>query len=127
MHIVWVAAKEEHVGATVKVMVPCKISVIVPQLGKLDLISAAGKMVLSMLVAVIEIRRDMLLARKQAEWVRAKSEGKTLGRSWETNAEQRVDIIAKLAPDDTPAHWRAYMRCRARTSWAWLIRPKRNS
>jgi putative DNA-invertase from lambdoid prophage Rac len=43
------------VGATVKLLAARKISVIVLQLGKLDLASAAGKMMLTMLAAVAEM------------------------------------------------------------------------
>jgi DNA invertase Pin-like site-specific DNA recombinase len=85
----------QDVGATVKLLASRKISVIVLQLGKLDLTSPAGKMMLTMLAAVAEMERDMLVERTQAGLARAKSEGKTLGRPSKTTAEQRADIIAK--------------------------------
>jgi len=53
--------------------------VIVLQLGKLDLASPAGKMMLTMLAAVAEMERDLLMERTQAGLVCAKSEGKTAG------------------------------------------------
>jgi putative DNA-invertase from lambdoid prophage Rac len=88
----------QDVSATVKLLAARKIAIIVLQLGKLDLASAAGKMMLTMLAAVAEMERDLLVERRtQSGLVRAKSEGKTLGRPSKTTAEQRVDIIAKYA------------------------------
>jgi putative DNA-invertase from lambdoid prophage Rac len=85
----------QDVGATVKLLAARKISVIVLQLGKLDLASAAGKMMLTMLAAVAEMERDLLVERTQSGLARAKSEGKTLGRPSKTSASQRVEIVAK--------------------------------
>ncbi len=85
----------QDVGATVKLLAARKISVIVLQLGKLDLASAAGKMMLTMLAAVAEMERDLLVERTQSGLARAKSEGKTLGRPSKTTADQRTEIIAK--------------------------------
>lgn len=85
----------QDVGATVKLLAARKIAVIVLQLGKLDLASAAGKMMLTMLSAVAEMERDLLVERTQAGLARAKSEGKTLGRPSKTTPTQRLEIIAK--------------------------------
>ncbi len=85
----------QDVGATVKLLAARKIAVIVLQLGKLDLTSPAGKMMMTMLAAVAEMERDLLVERTQAGLARAKSEGKTLGRPSKTTAEQRAEIIAK--------------------------------
>lgn len=60
------------------------------QLGKLDLISPAGKMMLTMLAAVAEMGRNLLVERMQAGLARVKS-GKTLGRLSKTTAEQRAE------------------------------------
>ncbi|MEV4782111.1 recombinase family protein [Burkholderia sp. LMU1-1-1.1] len=91
----------QDVGATVKLLASRKISVIVLQLGKLDLTSPAGKMMLTMLAAVAEMERDMLVERTHAGLARAKSEGKTLGRPSKTSADQRADIIAKYAAGES--------------------------
>jgi len=91
----------QDVGATVKLLASRKISVIVLQLGKLDLISPAGKMMLTMLAAVAEMERDLLVERTQAGLARAKNEGKTLGRPSKTTAEQRADIVAKYAAGES--------------------------
>ena len=83
------------VGATIKALAARKIEVIVLQLGKLDLASAAGKMMLAMLGAIAEMERDLLVERTQAGLARAKQKGKTLGRPTKTNEAQRAEIIAK--------------------------------
>ncbi len=83
----------QDVGATVKLLAVRKIAVIVLQLGKLDLASAAGKMMLTMLAAVAEMERDLLVERTQSGLARAKNEGKTLGRPSKTTPEQRAEII----------------------------------
>lgn len=85
----------QDVGATVKLLAARKIAVIVLQLGKLDLASPAGKMMLTMLAAVAEMERDLLVERTQSGLARAKSEGKTLGRPSKTTANQRAEIIAQ--------------------------------
>jgi putative DNA-invertase from lambdoid prophage Rac len=81
------------VGATIKALAARKIEVIVLQLGKLDLTSPPGKLMLNMLAAVAEMERDLLVERTQAGLARAKSEGKTLGRPTKTTDGQRAEII----------------------------------
>jgi len=83
------------VGATIKVLAARKIEVIVLQLGKLDLASPAGKMMLTMLAAVGEMERDLLIERTQAGLARAKNESKILGPPTHTTPEQRADITSK--------------------------------
>ena len=85
----------QDVGATVKLLAVRKIAVIVLQLGKLDLASAAGKMMLTMLAAVAEMERDLLVERTQSGLARAKAEGKTLGRPSKTTTEQKAEIVVK--------------------------------
>lgn len=60
---------------TVRVLSDRGIRVIVHQLGNTDLSSAAGKLLLSMLAAVAEMERDLLIERTQAGLSRAKAEG----------------------------------------------------
>lgn len=79
----------QDVGATIKALAARRIQVIVLQLGKLDLTSAAGKLMLTMLAAVAEMERDLLVERTQSGLARAKAEGKTLGRPASTTDEQR--------------------------------------
>ena len=56
----------QDVGATIKSLAGRKIEVIVLQLGKLDLASPAGKLVLNMIAAVAEMERDRLVERTQS-------------------------------------------------------------
>lgn len=85
----------QDVGATIKALAARHIEVIVLQLGKLDLTSAAGKMMLTMLAAVAEMERDLLVERTQSGLARAKAEGKTLGRPAATTDEQRQAIYTQ--------------------------------
>ena len=83
----------QDVGATIKALAKRKIMVIVLQLGKLDLTSTAGKLMLTMLAAVAEMERDLLVERTQSGLARAKAEGKVLGRPTKTTSEQRAEIV----------------------------------
>jgi len=85
----------QDVGVTVKMLAARRIEVIVLQLGKLDLTSAAGKLMLTMLAAVAEMERDLLVERTQSGLARAKAEGKTLGRPSSTTEEQRVAMMKR--------------------------------
>jgi len=85
----------QDVGATIKVLAARSIEVIVLQLGKLDLTSPAGKLMLTMLAAVAEMERDLLVERTQSGLARAKAEGKALGRPSSTTPEQRVTIAKR--------------------------------
>lgn len=87
--------------ATIRMLSRSGIAVVVLQLGNLDLGSPAGKLMLTMLAAVAELERDLLVERTQAGLARAKSEGKTLGRPSKTNAIQRADIIRKYTEGET--------------------------
>ncbi len=81
---------------TVRQLGEMQVRVIVHQLGSTDLTSPAGKMLLTMLSAVAEMERDLLVERTQAGLMRARAEGKTLGRPSKTTPEQRVQILKKL-------------------------------
>ncbi len=80
---------------TVRALADRNIKVIVHQLGTTDLTSAAGKLLLSMLAAVAEMERDLLIERTQAGLLRAKAEGKKLGRPSRIVPEARKAIIEK--------------------------------
>lgn len=73
------------------------IRVVVHQLGSTDLTSPAGKLLLSMLAAVAEMERDLLIERTQAGLVRAKAAGKQLGRPSKITPEQRSVILKALS------------------------------
>ncbi len=81
---------------TIKMLGERKVKVIVLQLGNTDLTSAAGKLLLTMLAAVAEMERDLLVERTQAGLQRAKAEGKILGRPSKTSPEQRKAILDEL-------------------------------
>jgi len=68
-----------------------------------DLTSAAGKMTMSVLSAVAEFERDLLIERTQAGIARARAEGKTLGRPPALTKVQQVDAIASLAAGESVA------------------------
>jgi putative DNA-invertase from lambdoid prophage Rac len=91
----------QDVGATIKLLAARKVHVVVLQLGSLDLTSAAGKMMLTMLSAVAEMERDLLVERTQAGLARAKAEGKTLGRTPKTTPAQRSAIIEEYSKGET--------------------------
>ena len=80
----------QDIGATIKMLAARHIEVIVLQLGKLDLTSSAGKLMLTMLAAMAEMERDLLVERTQAGLARAKAQGKILGRPASTTNEQRI-------------------------------------
>ncbi|HDW8052178.1 TPA: recombinase family protein [Yersinia enterocolitica] len=82
---------------TVRMLADRGITVIVHQLGKTDLTSVAGKLLLSMLAAVAEMERDLLIERTQAGLSRAKAEGKKLGRPSKIALDERKAILDKKA------------------------------
>jgi len=82
---------------TIKTLAALGVEVVVLQLGKLDLTSTAGKLMLAMLAAVAEMERDLIVERTQAGLARAKAEGKTLGRPAKTTPEQRQAMIQGYA------------------------------
>jgi DNA invertase Pin-like site-specific DNA recombinase len=87
----------QDVGATIKMLAARRIEVIVLQLEKLDLTSAAGKLMLTMLAAVAEMERDLLVERTQSGLARAKAEGKVLGRPVKTTEQQKARIRSSRA------------------------------
>ena len=80
---------------TVQSLAERNIKVIVLQLGNTDLSSATGKLLLTMLVAVASMERDLLIERTQAGLMRAKAEGKRLGRPSKTTPEQKAEIVLR--------------------------------
>lgn len=82
---------------SVRQLAECGIRVVVLQLGNTDLTAPAGKLLLSMLAAVAEMERDLLVERTQAGLARAKGEGKKLGRPSKTSSDQRAEIRRRLS------------------------------
>jgi putative DNA-invertase from lambdoid prophage Rac len=82
---------------TVRRLSELECAVKVLQLGELDLTSSAGKMVLSTLSAVAEMERDILVERTKAGLVRARAEGKQLGRPKLVGKKSATEILEKLS------------------------------
>lgn len=70
-------------------------------LGGVDLTSAAGKMTMQVLGAVAEFERDLLIERTQQGLIRAKAEGKKLGRPEALDTTK--DVLRCKAEDMTQA------------------------
>ncbi len=83
------------VRATVDILAERGVRVVCLALGCVDLTSAAGKMTMQVIAAVAEFERDLLVERTNAGLVRAKSEGKELGRPSRLSDEQRRSIAAR--------------------------------
>ena len=87
--------------ATVRMLADRNIRVIVHSLGGVDLVSPTGKLLVTMLAAVAEMERDLLIERTHAGIARARSEGKAIGRPFKTSPKQRGDMLAWLAAGET--------------------------
>ena len=81
---------------TIRMLGDRNVKVIVLQLGSTDLTSAAGKLLLTMLAAVAEMERDLLVERTQAGLQRAKAKGTKLGRPPKTTPAQRQSMREAL-------------------------------
>ncbi|WP_421852666.1 recombinase family protein [Novosphingobium sp.] len=78
------------VRATVERLADMNVRVHCLALGGVDLTSPAGKMTMSVIAAVAEFERDLLVERTQAGLLRAKAQGKKLGRPQSLTDEQQV-------------------------------------
>ena len=65
-------------------------------LGSTDLTSSSGKMTMTILSAVAEFERDLIIERTQTGLERAKVEGKKLGRRFSLNDVQQQSVLADL-------------------------------
>ena len=65
-------------------------------LGGMNLTSPAGKMTMSVIAAVAQFERDLLIERTQSGLARVKAEGKTLGRPAKLSADQRQAVRDRL-------------------------------
>lgn len=77
------------VRSTVERLAEMQVRIHCLALGGADLTSAAGKMTMAVIAAVAEFERDLLIERTQAGLVRAKAQGKKLGRPSSLTHEQR--------------------------------------
>lgn len=85
------------VSTTVRKLEELGVRVHCLALGGVDLASSAGKMTTSVINAVAQFERDLLIERTQSGLKRAKSEGKTLGRPARLNEKQKLDVLSDLA------------------------------
>lgn len=83
------------VRATIEALANEGVRVHCLALGGMDLTSAPGKMTMSVLNAVAEFERDLLIERTQAGLSRAKAAGKALGRPSALSTDQRADVIRR--------------------------------
>lgn len=70
-------------------------------LGGVDLTSVAGKMTMSVIAAVAEFERDLLIERTQSGLSRAKAEGKVLGRPSALRSCDIKDVHARLVAGES--------------------------
>ncbi|WP_408587701.1 recombinase family protein [Novosphingobium sp.] len=80
------------VRATVERLAEMNVRVHCLALGGVDLTSPAGKMTMSVIAAVAEFERDLLVERTQAGLSRAKTQGKKLGRPQSLTDEQQATV-----------------------------------
>ena len=83
------------VRATVERLAEMRVRVQCLALGSADLTSAAGKMTMAVIAAVAEFERDLLIERTQAGLVRAKAQGKQLGRPSRLTLGQREAVRSR--------------------------------
>lgn len=86
---------------TVQSLADRNIKIIVLQLGNTDLSSPTGRLLLTMLAAVASMERDLLIERTQAGLMRAKAEGKKLGRPSKTTPKQKAEIVLRRCNGET--------------------------
>lgn len=91
----------QDVNATIKDLADRHVKVVVLQIGGLDLTSPAGKLLLTMLAAVAQLERDMLIERTNAGLARARKEGKALGRPAKTTPKQRTEMTRLYASGES--------------------------
>ena len=65
-------------------------------LGGVDLTSSAGKLTMGVINAVAQFERDLLIERTQAGLLRARAEGKRMGRPPALSTAQQLDVKARL-------------------------------
>lgn len=72
-------------------------------LGGSDLTSPAGKMIMTVIAAMAEFERDLLIERTQSGLARAKSQGKTLGRPQSLGEDAIKTVLTRLAEGEAVA------------------------
>jgi putative DNA-invertase from lambdoid prophage Rac len=80
------------VMSTVKMFKEKAITLVVLQLGNLDLTSPSGELMVNVIAAVAQMEKALLIERVNAGLEHAKHEGKKLGRPSKTTEEQKAEI-----------------------------------
>lgn len=70
-------------------------------LGGVDLTSSAGQMTMNVINAVAQLERELLIERTQAGLIRAKEQGKPLGRPSVLSSDQQKVVQQKIKNGDT--------------------------
>lgn len=70
-------------------------------LGGVDLTSSAGKMTMNAINAVAQFERELLIERTQAGLMRAKEQGKPLGRPFSLSGDQQQVVKQKITSGET--------------------------
>lgn len=70
-------------------------------LGGVDLTSSAGKLTMSVINAVAQFERDLLIERTQSGLARARAQGKPIGRPTALTAEQQAQVRGRIARGET--------------------------
>lgn len=89
------------VRATVEYLSSMGVRVHCLALGGVDLCSPAGKMTMAVIAAVAEFERDLLIERTHSGLIRARSEGKPLGRPKALSPAQSQEAKARIANGET--------------------------
>ena len=89
------------VRATIERLDELQVRVHCLALGGVDLTSAAGKMTMAVIAAVAEFERDLLVERTQAGLVRAKAQGKKLGRPSLLSSDQMAAVSLRRSQGES--------------------------
>lgn len=92
------------VRSTVEALAGMGVRVHCLALGGTDLTSSSGKLTMSVIAAVAEFERDLLIERTQSGLQRAKAQGKTLGRPSALSPEQCEVVLKRLAQGESVSH-----------------------
>jgi len=84
------------VRATVERLASMGVPVHCLALGGADLTSSSGRMTMTVIAAVAEFERDLLVERTQSGLSRAKAQGKVLGRPRSINAQASKQVVERL-------------------------------
>jgi DNA invertase Pin-like site-specific DNA recombinase len=87
--------------ATIRMLATRCIRVIVHSLGSVDLTSSTGKLLVTMLAAVAEMERDLLVERTRLGINRARAQGRVIGRPAKTTLAQRRELLELLTSGAT--------------------------